>query len=1060
MRLVLLALALAAPAVPGAAQSSFVNFETPHVHPLERVGDLLLAVNTPDAVLEVFDLTGALPQRAFAVPVGYDPVSVRARAASEAWVVNHVSDSISVVDLATRNVVATLQTLDEPCDVVFAGSPERAFVTCSQANAVLVFDPANLALAPLVLSIEGEDPRALAVAPDGTKVYAALFESGNRSTILGGGAAGGVIGFPPNVVNDANGPHAGQNPPPNAGAVFDPPLNPALPAAPRVGLVVKQDAGGAWRDDTGADWTAKVSGPNAADSGRPPGWQLVDHDVAVIDTASLAVSYASGLMNLVMAVDVNPSTGELAAVGTDATNEVRFEPVLRGTFGRVEVAVTSAAGARLGVFDLNDHLDYSTSSVPAAQRAQALGDPRGIVWNAAGDRAWVSGMGSNNVVVLGSGATRETPGFTIPVGEGPTGLALHEAAGRLYVLDKFESAISVVDLGSQSEVARVPFHDASPAAIRLGRRHLYDTHANSGLGQVACATCHADARMDRLAWDLGDPSGDMKAFAGNCPDGACQDWHPLKGPMLTQTLQDIVGKEPHHWRADRAGLEEFKGAFVALQGGDAEPDAAAMQELEDFLATIHFPPNPFRNVDNSLPTALPLPGHYTTGRFAPAGAPLGVGDATRGLALYTPPSLLDGLACVSCHTLPVGIGVDLLFNGFQFVPLPPGPNGERHHASVSVDGSTQRTLKVPQLRNLYDRTGFNCTQATNTAGFGLLHDGSVDSIERFVSEPAFAVQSDQDVADLTAFLLCFSGSDLPQGSSTSLLFPPGTVSLDAHAAVGRQHTYRNGANPSAEDVQYFSDAFGLADAGAVAVVAKGRVAGEPRGYAYVGAGQFQSDRAGRTVGNLTLLAAALPGAEVTLTVVPVGCEFRLGVDRDEDGFLDGDERDAGSDPADATSTPLGPGALYCLGDGLGAACPCANPSPAGGCANSSGAGALLFGAGAAVVAQDSLQLLGSGLLPGQPALLFQGLNAVNGGAGAAFGDGLRCAGGGVVRLDVLTPDAQGAVAYPGAGDPSVSARGGAAPGDVLRYQLWYRDPQGSPCGNGFNLSNGYEVLWQ
>ena len=168
------------------AQDSFVNFETPHVHPLERSsGGLLLAVNTADAVLEVFDATGAEPVALAAVPVGYDPVSVRARTATEVWVVNHLSDSVSVVDLNSLNVVATLPTDDEPCDVVFAGSPERAFVSCSQANSVLVFDPLSLATAPTRIESEAEDPRALAVSPEGAKVYAAVFESGN-AWLVGG----------------------------------------------------------------------------------------------------------------------------------------------------------------------------------------------------------------------------------------------------------------------------------------------------------------------------------------------------------------------------------------------------------------------------------------------------------------------------------------------------------------------------------------------------------------------------------------------------------------------------------------------------------------------------------------------------------------------------------------------------------------------------------------------------------------------------------------------------------------------------------------------------------
>ena len=81
-------------------------------------------------------------------------------------------------------------------------------------------------------------------------------------------------------------------------------------------------------------------------------------------------------------------------------------------------------------------------------------------------------------------------------------------------------------------------------------------------------------------------------------------------------------------------------AFVKLQGNDVMLSPAEMQQFEDFLATLTFPPNPFRNLDNSLPTNLPLPGHYTSGRFAPAGQPLPNGNAVAGLAIFRPPRLL------------------------------------------------------------------------------------------------------------------------------------------------------------------------------------------------------------------------------------------------------------------------------------------------------------------------------------------------------------------------------------------------------------------------------------
>jgi hypothetical protein len=63
-------------------------------------------------------------------------------------------------------------------------------------------------------------------------------------------------------------------------------------------------------DDNNGDWTSLVSGANAAQSGRPVGWDLVDHDVAVIDTATHGVTYVRHLMNICMALAVNPATAK------------------------------------------------------------------------------------------------------------------------------------------------------------------------------------------------------------------------------------------------------------------------------------------------------------------------------------------------------------------------------------------------------------------------------------------------------------------------------------------------------------------------------------------------------------------------------------------------------------------------------------------------------------------------------------------------------------------------------------------------------------------------------
>ena len=75
---------------------------------------------------------------------GLEPVAVAARSNAEVWVVNHLSDSVSVVDVGATppHVVRTLLVGDEPRDVVFAGSGgTRAFITTAHRGQNRPGDP-------------------------------------------------------------------------------------------------------------------------------------------------------------------------------------------------------------------------------------------------------------------------------------------------------------------------------------------------------------------------------------------------------------------------------------------------------------------------------------------------------------------------------------------------------------------------------------------------------------------------------------------------------------------------------------------------------------------------------------------------------------------------------------------------------------------------------------------------------------------------------------------------------------------------------------------------------
>ncbi len=116
------------------SKSVYVNFESGHVRPLalSQDGNKLFAVNTPSNSLEIFEITDTGLKHALTLSVGMEPVAVAVKSDSEVWVVNHLSDSVSIVDLSlsTPRVVKTLLVGDEPRDIVFAGTQIRkAFIT-------------------------------------------------------------------------------------------------------------------------------------------------------------------------------------------------------------------------------------------------------------------------------------------------------------------------------------------------------------------------------------------------------------------------------------------------------------------------------------------------------------------------------------------------------------------------------------------------------------------------------------------------------------------------------------------------------------------------------------------------------------------------------------------------------------------------------------------------------------------------------------------------------------------------------------------------------------------
>jgi len=672
----------------------FANFEGAQTSPirLSPDGTRLFAVNTPNASVSVFDVTqAATPKLIAQIPVGLEPVSVNPRTDDEAWVVNQESDSISVVSVSKGIVTDTIYAKDEPMDVVFAGS--SAYVSVSRSNQVRTFDVNTHALTGIV-PLFGGNPRALTVSPDGTKVYVAFALSGNATTLIFDPLA------PPQ-------PQPGQSCGPNCT------VNPALPPPPQVGLIVK------YNDPA---WTKDIS------------FSMPDNDVAIISTGTRPAlqGYYSGLGTINLGIAANPVTGDLFVSNTDALNLIHFEDNLQGHFVNNRITRVQVSTGAVTPFDMNPAINYSVLPNPAAL-STALAQPTAITFDPSGSFMYVAAYGTDRVAVVDiNGNVLSRIEVALPSGQGtnvdpknkrgPRGLALNAAAQKLYVMNRISNTISIVDTSQRALIGEiVTGADPTPLIIKSGRGFLYDAKL-SGNGTGSCASCHIDGDMDHLSWDLGDPDGNMSTLV----EGTTTiQFHPMKGPMTTQTLRGLLNLSPYHWRGDHPNFQAFNPAFNSLLGG-SQLSTSDMNLYTAYINTLLFQPNPYENLDRSLPTSLV------------GGNPVNGQSDYVNLALTN----INGqfLTCNQCHALPTG-------------------------SNRFVLSETPQSLKNPQLRNIYQKLLKSRVSTPNGQvvidGFGMDHEGDVSDFPAFFGAGIFAAYNLQQATDISAFMLALDTGTAP-----------------------------------------------------------------------------------------------------------------------------------------------------------------------------------------------------------------------------------------------------------------------------------------------------------
>ncbi len=758
------------------SEESYTLFESGQSRPLALSpnGHFLYAVNTPDNRLEILKVHGSHLKSVGSVLVGLEPVALAVADNGDVWVVNHLSDSVSIVDVKHPRrayVRETLNVGDEPRDIVFAGLPQsKAFITTAARGQnhpnpaplteggvgradVWVFDVPKFTRKPAhfnkVIRLFTDTPRALAVSADKRFVYAAGFHTGNQTTTIfeelipNGGLANGGLPAPTTDVLGIE--------------------------QPETGLIVRFN-GEHWVDELGRSWDHRVQ------------FSLPDKDVFVLDANLNSPALIpeggeiSNVGTILYNMAVNPITGAVYVSNTEALNENRFEGhgdqlgidnTVRGQF--VENRITVIKNGQVTPLHLNKHIDYSQccDPIPNPENSASLALPLGMTVSPDGKYLFVAAFGSSKIGVYntqqledGTFDPYQVPHIEV-TGGGPSGVIYDEKRQQLYTFTRFDNGISTIDLKSLSEENHITLYSPEPEHIVEGRRFLYDARFTSSRGDSACASCHVFGDLDSLAWDLGNPDATTITNPGPfatgpfrlLPDGTVAFFNPdffaLKGPMTTQSLRGMANHGPMHWRGDRTGgndapsfqpdsgtfdereaFNQFNPAFDELLGRDQEIPEEDMARFTDFILELTYPPNPIRNLDNSL-----------TPEQA-AGRDIFFGEISDGT-----------FNCAGCHVL------DRDANKEFGVDKPGFFGTDGRYALVAEP----QVLKIPHLRNMYQKVGMfglplipngvpgdNEFTGDQIRGFGFFHDGSIDTMFRFHGANPFVARPEGALGEFDA----------------------------------------------------------------------------------------------------------------------------------------------------------------------------------------------------------------------------------------------------------------------------------------------------------------------
>ena len=497
--------------------------------------------------------------------------------------------AVAVVTLAANPEPHPAMSLRErylsPIEMVLSADGHLLYVVCQDSDELRVVDPTTNKVTAIVAV--GRSPRGIALSPDGSEIYITNATDDTVSVI---NATNLQItrtlstGFEPaGIITDRDGKTLYvANRLSNDISVIDVKTGQEIKR-----LLAGRGASYLTLSPDGKFVYATHIYPNLGAFRTPP-----QSEITVVDTARQIVAERKSLPNVAGVFHVALSSdGRFGiAAGLRPKNLIPLAHVEHGwVFGDSLTLFGPAVGSAIQI--PIDELD----------RYYAL--PWGVGITSDNSKIFISTAGSESVTVIDTNqlltTARSRPhGLAndlsasanyvigrIPVGHDPRGLLLSKDGRRLYIANRLDDSISIVDTTTNKVISTIDLGGPKDIdALRRGERLFY-TADFAFQGQFGCSNCHIDATIDGLQWDL-EPDGFGKDIVDN------------------RSLENLAGTEPFKWNGGNpdmpteCGPRTEKYFFRSQSFNDQQ-----LTDLVTFVYSLPYRRNRYRQPNGELTPA-------------------------------------------------------------------------------------------------------------------------------------------------------------------------------------------------------------------------------------------------------------------------------------------------------------------------------------------------------------------------------------------------------------------------------------------------------------------------